>query len=71
MENNFDLDKFYEFVDKIQEVIANENFKYAYFAFCAIFYDAYQQGILTDEALEDFPKYTKEIGDYFEFETKL
>ena len=62
--DNFDLNKLNEFVDKIQDIITGERFAYAYFAFCAICYDANQRGILSDKNLEDFPNMAKKMGEY-------
>lgn len=64
----YDVNKLNEFIDKIQDVITDENFIYAYFAFCAICYDANQRGILSDKNLEDFPNMTKKIGEYINVE---
>lgn len=62
----YDINKLNEFIDKIQDVITGEKFEYAYFAICAICYDANQRGILSDKNLEDFPNMAKKLGKFIE-----
>lgn len=62
MESKIDFNKLNEVINKIQDVITGESFGYAYFAFCAICYDANQRGMLSDKNLEDFPNMTKRLG---------